>query len=360
MVIKIAILLGVHGLAIGVLIWYFLRRHEAKQPSSPPSEGSIKGHDRSKLWRLLDGVRCALSEHDESLDDFEKTLRLPSGQSEETLSAIDAVRRANHRAEQAIKSTLDGLLATCDDLLTECSLVSYRVKTNAIDASLDGIQHGDIVKIATTLLEMVCELRADNKVAQHDVAGCKERIIELLSRANSAEQCARVDALTTLPNRRAFDESFAKCADGCANDGHPFSMIFLDIDHFKFVNDTYGHAAGDAVLSLTARVLRETCKTSDHLCRLGGVEFGLLLPRCDERAAIAVAETYRKKIESTVLRFGGHEIMITVSCGVAQGAPGISQSDLMERAGIALYAAKDCGRNKTLTTSDIETSVLSL
>ena len=193
-----------------------------------------------------------------------------------------------------------------------------------------------LVHIACTLLDINRELRAECKVVQNAVTAGNDQIIQLLARASSAEQLARVDTLTELPNRRALDEAYAQCEIVQDQDGQPFSLILLDIDHFKAVNDDFGHAAGDALLVLVARILRQNCKTADYACRVGGEEFAVLLPRCKERSARSVAERYRQKIESASLCYGNHEISITVSCGVAQAIPGKSQANLLKRADTAL------------------------
>jgi len=266
------------------------------------------------------------------------------------LSSLGRMRQSNQRVEQAVETSLAGLIVACGDLLGQerSSLEAYREKTCTLDETLGGIKHEELlVQIAGALLGMVHELRTENKVVQEEVAAGKDKIIELLTRASSAEQNARVDVLTQLPNRRAFDEAYAECEQVQSQTGEPFCLVLLDIDHFKSVNDQYGHAAGDAVLAMLGRVLRENCKTHDHACRLGGEEFAVLLPRCDERSARNVAERLRLKIESATLRHGEHKIPVTVSCGVAQAVPSKSQSHLLERADAALYAAKTKGRNQT-------------
>jgi diguanylate cyclase (GGDEF)-like protein len=163
---------------------------------------------------------------------------------------------------------------------------------------------------------------------------------------------ARIDTLTELPNRRALDEAFSHFEEILGQTGQPFSMILLDIDHFKEVNDSYGHDAGDALLVLIARSLRENSKTADFVCRVGGEEFVVLLPRCSERPATAVAERYRQAIEVESMQYGDEDISITVSCGVAQAIPGKTQANLLKRADTALYSAKSRGRNQTCVDSD--------
>ena len=337
---------------VGLFVWFCSRRKESEilKALEVLSKGEHdKGLDSAGVCDLLATAGKALSEHSEQLGTFERSLLTSDAQRTE-FSSLGQIRKANQSVEQTIDTTLAGLIASCGDLLSDeqSSLKAYREKNSELGTTLDGITHVELlVQFASTLLGMVRELRTENKAVRDEVAFGREKIIHLLTQASSAEHIARIDTLTQLGNRRAFDEAHAQCEELRDQSGHPYSVILLDIDHFKSVNDQFGHAAGDAVLSLVSRILRENTKTSDHLCRLGGEEFGILLPRCDEKPARSIAESHRNKIEKTVLRFGNHEISVTVSCGVALAISGTSQSDLLARADAALYTAKRQGRNRT-------------
>jgi len=337
---------------VGLSIWFCSQRKESKILNALAILNNSKhdnGLDGDGVCDLLATVGKALSDHSEQLGNFERSLSTADvGPSE--FSSLGEIQKANQSVEQTIDTTIAELIASCGDLLSEeqSSLKAYREKNSELGSKLDSIKHVELlVQFAGTLLDMVRELRAENKGVRDEVATCREKIIHLLTQASSAEHIARIDTLTQLGNRRAFDEAHAQCEELRDQSGHPYSVILLDIDHFKSVNDQFGHAAGDAVLSLVSRILRENTKTSDHLCRLGGEEFGILLPRCDEKPARSIAESHRNKIEKTVLRFGNHEISVTVSCGVALAISGTSQSDLLARADAALYTAKRQGRNRT-------------
>lgn len=271
-----------------------------------------------------------MSCHSEDLGSFERSLRADDHERPD-FSSLGKIRQANRCVEYAIETTIEGLIAACGDLLKEeqSSLEAYRDQNSALGSTLDRIKSEDLlIQFADTLLGMVRELRAESNIVQNELAASKDKIIQLLTRASTAEQIARVDTLTQLANRRAFDEAHDQCKELQDQTGQPYSLILLDVDNFKTVNDQYGHAAGDALLSLVARLLRENSKTSDHACRLGGDEFAVLLPRCGEGPARSVADGYCRKIESSVLLYGSHEISITVSCGVAQAMPGKPQSHL--------------------------------
>lgn len=182
----------------------------------------------------------------------------------------------------------------------------------------------------------------------------KKMLIEEMEQRRSLEQelwsLAHLDPLTALPNRRAFrDTARLKLAE--AQTAHrPCAMVSLDIDHFKHVNDAYGHAAGDTVLRRVADIIRAPLRpNTDIAARMGGEEFSIVLPDTDIDAAIAFAEKLRKRIEQTVVVVGEHEIRPTVSLGVAMNRKSCDLDDLLDRSDRALYTAKRSGRNKVAT-----------
>lgn len=161
-------------------------------------------------------------------------------------------------------------------------------------------------------------------------------------------ELATTDALTGLTNRRVFDGRLCAEVDRAGRYQHPLSVLMLDIDHFKRVNDTYGHPAGDAVLQGLAGLLVKQVRTVDLAARHGGEEFVVLLPETDGGRAKGVGERIRKAVAGTpFLLPDGKEIPVTVSIGVAcYPACGGSAPELFERADQALYIAKQAGRNR--------------
>jgi diguanylate cyclase (GGDEF)-like protein len=152
-----------------------------------------------------------------------------------------------------------------------------------------------------------------------------------------------LDQLTGLLNRRALEPRFAEVAEQAALARQPISLVALDIDHFKAVNDQHGHAMGDAVLRDVAYALRQNLRTFELLYRLGGEEFLLLLPGADRNDASRIAETLRAAVER--LHPGG--LAITCSFGVATSSGDAAAfAPLMEDVDAALYAAKRLGRNR--------------
>jgi diguanylate cyclase (GGDEF)-like protein len=162
-----------------------------------------------------------------------------------------------------------------------------------------------------------------------------------------ATERARTDPLTGMPNRRAFDEVFARLMGETDRYGGTMALVMVDIDHFKKVNDTYGHEAGDAVLIAIGQLLMAERRTTDFVARLGGEELALLLPQTDTAGAAELAERLRAKVEAMKVRTAVGEVRITASFGIAmyQARSGAS-GRVYERADKALYAAKNGGRNR--------------
>ena len=161
-------------------------------------------------------------------------------------------------------------------------------------------------------------------------------------------EMAVVDTLTGLHNRRYFNTNFVALVEQAGRKGKPLSLMMLDIDHFKHVNDTHGHDAGDQILRTFAARLRRVVRASDLICRLGGEEFAVLMPDTDLEIARGVAERVRRVTESELFSHAPDRPMIpiTVSIGLAER---LSESDpdvLMRRADSALYRSKGAGRNR--------------
>jgi diguanylate cyclase (GGDEF)-like protein len=169
------------------------------------------------------------------------------------------------------------------------------------------------------------------------------------------EQQAQTDFLTGLANRRHLihlaDAELARAQ----RSGRPFSLLMLDVDHFKAVNDTHGHEVGDLVLQTVAATARETLRSIDTVGRLGGEEFAIVLPECDTAGALETAERLRVAVARAATSTSGREIRVTISVGVASVAEGLAGIDaLFTRADRALYEAKRGGRNRVCVADGCE------
>lgn len=156
------------------------------------------------------------------------------------------------------------------------------------------------------------------------------------------------DPLTGAYNRRYFDERFASEIRDSRATAQPLAMVIFDIDHFKNINDTYGHPMGDLILQQGARLIASTIRASDPLVRFGGEEFVVLLARTGIQGASILAEKIRGAVERYCFGDGVLQIDATVSVGVAELRPDESGETLLKRADEALYSAKQSGRNRVV------------
>ncbi len=169
---------------------------------------------------------------------------------------------------------------------------------------------------------------------------------ELAVLNESLERMATTDELTSLANRRHALDQLDRDWAFSTRHNQPLSCIGLDLDHFKKVNDTYGHAAGDAVLKEVSAALRAHSRTCDLVCRMGGEELLILCPNTDAAGAAILAERCRRVVEELRVEDQGRTIRFTISIGVAERDPSMAtREDLLHAADEALYAAKAAGRN---------------
>jgi two-component system cell cycle response regulator len=171
--------------------------------------------------------------------------------------------------------------------------------------------------------------------------------LRLAALVEESRRLAAIDGLTGLTNRRAFVEAMSREVARCERYGHPLTFLMVDVDHFKAVNDTFGHAAGDRVLVAVAGALKHELRSCDVVARWGGEEFVVALTSTDGTGGNAAAERIRSAVEALFMRTeSGELVTATVSVGVGARAAGESLDMVLERADRALYAAKELGRNR--------------
>ncbi|MEA1952658.1 MAG: diguanylate cyclase [Planctomycetota bacterium] len=189
---------------------------------------------------------------------------------------------------------------------------------------------------------------------------------ELLARMNSGRRVvelerslsllARTDSLTGLMTQRTFFESLTREWDRAKRHKMPLSCVMLDLDFFKRINDTHGHPAGDAVLKAVAKLLYESCRSSDAVCRYGGEEFCVLLPESSEQSAAAWAGRVCEEIRELRIPAAKRDLRVTASFGAAELSEDIPIAEqLVDRADQALLCAKQSGRDRVVCFSELET-----
>jgi diguanylate cyclase (GGDEF)-like protein len=183
--------------------------------------------------------------------------------------------------------------------------------------------------------------------ASQQAMNAQEAIGSLEAKTRTLEQEVRQDALTGLFNRGYFDQVFGQAVAMVKNNGTALSVLLIDIDHFKNVNDTYGHPVGDMVLKKVASIISMRLRPTDFCARYGGEEFVILLPGSPASGAEVVAERVRRQVAEAVLDMGGTSSRVTISIGRATLIPSSSMrpEELLKTVDQALYEAKHAGRN---------------
>jgi len=182
------------------------------------------------------------------------------------------------------------------------------------------------------------------------VQSTSQEMVELKENLAAMRIEATTDPLTGIGNRKLFDRQLKEFVDAARSDGHPLSIVLADIDHFKRVNDSFGHLVGDMVLKKVAETFVECVKGRDLTARYGGEEFVVLLPGTPIKGAYVVAEEIRTTMAGKKLtRKSTGQVLgqITLSLGIAELRRGEEPKDMVARADAALYAAKRAGRNRT-------------
>ncbi|MET1175738.1 sensor domain-containing diguanylate cyclase [Paenibacillus amylolyticus] len=245
------------------------------------------------------------------------------------------------RDQQAVPVLLNGVRQTRNgESVVDCVVVVMRKR----------IEHEkDILHTKTKLQELYQATQEANKELErlHEEYKIKEQA--LIKVNDQLETMASTDLLTGLKNRRFFQEKMLESLMMFQEKQRYFSLLVVDIDHFKSINDTYGHPIGDLVLGNLAGLLQSVSRSTDVVARYGGEEFVVILPDCEEEQAIGIAERYRSQVASA----DWGEYNITVSIGAATVVEEDTEKSLFQRADNALYASKTGGRNRVTHSAQI-------
>jgi len=190
------------------------------------------------------------------------------------------------------------------------------------------------------------EVAARLKGLAERVAHMEQEALGFREHLEEQRQKALIDPLTGLPNRAAWSERLEHEIKQWQQHGNTLSLAMLDLDHFKRINDNYGHLAGDKVLKIIATVLRKRLRAADFIARFGGEEFVLLLPATTPAVGAKLLESLRAAIEACPFHFKGERVTITISMGLASFKTGEHSDLVLKRADQALYRAKNAGRNR--------------
>ena len=269
----------------------------------------------------------------------------------------------NHTIMRGLPGILICPVALLSGALASTSVIAFRVSTDtdglvtlssiiglAIYLSLMGVEFFTYIR---RLYEVQGAVAAQKQVLEDDNAALHDQISKIHDLQEKLREQANRDSLTGLFNRRYLEGTLEREMARCKREGAPLTMLLLDIDHFKMVNDTYGHQAGDEVLRVFGQLLLENARTEDIVCRYGGEEFLLILPKMPLDIARERGTYLLTLFRDSIVSFGELRIRITTSVGVA-AAPEHSDSaeGLIRCADEALYLAKHHGRNRVVTFGD--------
>jgi diguanylate cyclase (GGDEF)-like protein len=238
---------------------------------------------------------------------------------------------------QAVKA--DGSLPDLHIIITSAK--------EALEDKVKGLELGaaDYLTKPFSLTELRARIRVGERITRSQKELKEQKVL--------LERLAREDKLTGLYNRRHFEERAVEECNRAQRYDRPLSLLLCDLDHFKQVNDQYGHSAGDTVLQQVGQTIQDCCRTSDLSARLGGEEFTVMLTETNLEEAQLVAERLCTAIRVLTFAHPSGQFHVTMSIGVAEVAPTQTLEELLKEADEALYAAKRTGRNRVVLAPDL-------
>ncbi len=354
--------------------------HYALPMMSEQAYSAIAEHVQATLFGLLDDLQLPESHGPQAAALRERVERGLNWY--ELVPVLDdlavLMRAATSESQREFENYLQSLnerLSTMQDNLSAAhegvaqSQEAARVLDDELRQHVGGLRHSVLEANDLASLKQAVRTRLDGLLATADAyqqrhsqheSQLGERLQQLLGRVTSLEQAASglrqrleeqrqlalVDTLTELPNRAAWDERLEVEVARWQRYGGELLLAVLDVDHFKRINDDFGHLAGDRVLKIIAGELRKRLRKTDFIARFGGEEFALLLPHTPLPEGLRLLDTLRQGIEQCPFHFKGEPVTVTLSGGLGRFAEGETLEQVFERADHALYAAKDAGRNR--------------
>lgn len=222
---------------------------------------------------------------------------------------------------------------------------AHNSRVGEITAELTAAKTSSAAEREARVDSALAEIAEANEILQKKLAKAEDQIQAQAEEIREHESEARTDSLTKIANRRAFDDELKRRHSEWERKGTPFSMMILDVDHFKKFNDTHGHQAGDEVLRQVARSLQDSTRDMDIPCRYGGEEFAIILPATEAHDVLGLADRVRESIANLKVPFEGKTLRVTASLGLGQIGVQEDPAELLKRADEALYVSKDSGRN---------------
>lgn len=308
-------------------------------------------------WPELDGLA------EETIALIQRRLDAEKGQFQyylnqlsEKLRSINELIGQNKQAVSDLTELNDSLDQQVDDQIARArSAITGAVNMEQLRASLNDSIDGLMSLLndfqSRTRNSLIAMNRRQQELNQH-LDALQEDNHRLIKQVTQEREIARRDPLTQLPNRQGFEQRLEQEIARSNRYGQPLSIALIDVDHFKKINDRYGHLAGDRVLRILAKEMYSQLRKTDFLARFGGEEFVILLPESDREHALAAIEKMRLHISQCPFHFQDSPVQITISAGIAIHKPNEEAEHWLHRADKALYQSKDRGRNCTSISDD--------
>ncbi len=313
---------------------------------------SLSLHDK-KSRKLFSECREELNKL-ESIEDMSRYAGKFKQLFSKTLLFEDETERERDELKKIISilaDSISGLLHSSGDFdsgLDECIDRLQKAKTLS---EVQEIREA-LLKEAQGLQAHTRQMVEDVRLAQTQVDDANKKVETLKQQMEKVKQEIIIDPLTRTYNRRAYDEKIKQEIMGFQRYSRPTALAIIDIDHFKNVNDTYGHRTGDGVLRILCVIMKKEIRGIDILARYGGEEFALILPHTSYGKALEVAERIRRKVEESRFTYKGKPFSVTISVGVGTLKADDTLETYVERVDQALYRAKDRGRNRVVGEED--------
>lgn len=292
----------------------------------------LVGEMRDRVQNEKGEIESFLKQMTERLQEIDITFQQNVATQRESYAGGRELDRAVHDQVQGIEETV----SQAQDI--ELLKVTLQQRVDTIRNHMQEFRQAEELRLERAE-QQVEKLTERLQSVQQESDGLRKRLKE-------ERDLAMVDPLTGIPNRFAYNERLQQEVARWRRYQSPLVLAVWDVDRFKSINDTFGHQAGDKVLTVIAKLLHKQVRETDFVARYGGEEFVLLLPETELENAAVVTEQIRKSVESCEFHFRGDPVPITISCGMSEFRDGDSAEQVFSRADAALYKAKENGRNQ--------------